>query len=191
MAVQMPYRRVDDPLSLLIDSTGIEFLGDGEWQARKHGIQGRRKWRKVHLAMDTATSDIRALEFTPSSSVDSPVLPKLLGQIPEGEGLGMVTADGAYNSRRCHTAIIDHRATAIIPFRKNGRPWKEDCPAAINRNEPSAPHDTMAGCSGNAGQDTLSEAGPRRGCRASGLSVNASLQETRTAKPPKSRSASH
>jgi hypothetical protein len=39
------------------------------------------KWRKVHLAMDTATSDIRALEFTPSSDGDSPVLPELLDQI--------------------------------------------------------------------------------------------------------------
>ena len=38
-------------------------------------------------------------------------------------------------TRRCHTAIIDRQATAIIPIRKNGRPWKEDCPAAIARNE--------------------------------------------------------
>jgi len=42
---------------------GIKFLGDGEWQARKPGVPGRRQWRKVHLAMDTATSDIRAVEF--------------------------------------------------------------------------------------------------------------------------------
>lgn len=41
----------------LTDSTGIKFLGDGEWQARMHGSQGRRQWRKVHLAMDPATSD--------------------------------------------------------------------------------------------------------------------------------------
>ena len=55
---------------------GIKFLGDGEWQARKHGVQGRRQWRKVHLAMDTATSDIRAVEFTPSSDGDiAPVSP--------------------------------------------------------------------------------------------------------------------
>ena len=99
------------------------------------GVQGRRQWRKVHLAMDTATSDIRAVEFTPSSDGDSPVLPELLDQIPEGEEIGTVTADGAYDTRRCHTAIIDRQATAIIPIRKNGRPWKEDCPAAIARNE--------------------------------------------------------
>lgn len=135
LAVQIPYRRADGPLNLLVDSTGIKFLGDGEWQARKHGVQGRRQWRKVHLAMDTATSDIRAVEFTPSSDGDSPVLPELLDQIPDGEEIGTVTADGAYDTRRCYSAIIDRQATAIIPIRKNGRPWKEDCPAAIARNE--------------------------------------------------------
>ena len=130
LAVQIPYRRADGPLNLLVDSTGIRFLGDGEWQAGKHGVQGRRQWRKVHLAMDTATSDIRAVEFTPGSDGDSPVLPDRLAQIPEGEKIGTVTADGAYDTRRCHTAIIDRQATPIIPIRKNARPWKEDCPAA-------------------------------------------------------------
>lgn len=141
LAVQIPYRRTDGPVNLLVDSTGIKFPGDGEWQARKHGVQGdangagRRQWRKVHLAMDSATSDIRAVEFTPSSDGDSPVLPELLDQIPEGEDIGTVTAHGACVTRRGHTAIIDRQATAIIPIRKNGRPWKEDCPAAIARNE--------------------------------------------------------
>lgn len=117
LAVEIPYRRADAPLNLLVDSTGIKFLGYGEWQARKHGVQGRRQWRKVHLAMDTATSDIRAVEFTPSSDGDSPVLPELLDQIPEGEEIGTVTADGAYDTRRGHTATIERQATAIIPIR--------------------------------------------------------------------------
>ena len=85
--------------------------------------------------MDTATSDIRAVEFTPVSDGDSPVLPELLGQIPDGEEIATVTADGAADTRRCHTAITDRKATPIIPIRKNGRPWTEDCPAAIARNE--------------------------------------------------------
>ena len=93
----MPYRATD--------STGIKLLGDGalswfagkplpsnKWQARKHGVQGQRQWRKGHLAMDTATSDIRAVEVTPISDGDSPVLPELLGQIPEDEEIGTVTA---------------------------------------------------------------------------------------------------
>jgi hypothetical protein len=75
LAVQIPCRRADWPLNLLVDSTGIKFLGDGEWQARKPGARGRRRWRKVHPAMDMAASDIRAVEFTPGSDGDSPVLP--------------------------------------------------------------------------------------------------------------------
>ena len=54
---------------------------------------------------------------------------------PGGEQIGTVTADGAYDTRRCHCAIVDRQAAAIIPIRKNGRPWKEDCPAACARNE--------------------------------------------------------
>lgn len=135
LKVQIPYRRADGPMDLLMDSTGIKFLGDGELQARKYGVHGRRQWHKVHLAMDTATSDIRAVEFTPSRAGDSPVLPDLLGQIPDEEAIGTVTADGAYDTRRCHSAIIARGGTAIIPIRKNGRPWKEDCPAARARNE--------------------------------------------------------
>ena len=93
--MQIPYRRAAGPLNLLVDSTCIKFLGDGEWQARKHGVQGRRQWRKVHLAMDPATFDIRAVEFTASSDGNSPVLPDLFGQIPADEQIGTVTTDGA------------------------------------------------------------------------------------------------
>ena len=148
LAVQIPYRRADGLLNLLVDSRamgtplvretmgrGIKLFGDDEWQARKHGIQGRQQWRKVHRAMDPATANIRAVEFTPSSDGDSPVLSELLDQIPEGEEIGTVTADGAYDTRRCHTAIIDRQAAPIFPIRKNGRPRKENCPAAIARKE--------------------------------------------------------
>lgn len=135
LAAQIPYRRADGPLNLLVDSTGIKFLGADEWQARKLGVQGRRQWRKMNLAMDTATSDIRAVEFTPSSDRDSPVLREFLDRIPEGEKTGMVTVGGTYDTRRCHTAIIDHHAAVILPIRKNDRPWKKDCLAAAARNE--------------------------------------------------------
>jgi hypothetical protein len=135
LAVQIPYRRADGPVTLLVDSTGIKFRGDGEWQARKHGASRRRQWRKVHIGMDARTGDVRAVEFTSSRKGDSPLLPDLLAQIPEGEKIGSVTADGAYDTRRCHAAIVDQGAEARIPIRRNGRAWKEDCPAARVRND--------------------------------------------------------
>ena len=67
--------------------------------------------------MDPVTSDIRAVEFTPSSKGDSPVLPELLGQVPADEPIRTVTADGAHDTRRCHTAIIERDAVPIIPIR--------------------------------------------------------------------------
>lgn len=135
VTIQIPFRRAGGNLKLLVDSTGVKMRGDGEWQVRKYGPGRRRQWRKVHLAMDTATGDIRAVEFTSSREGDSPVLPSLLAQIPLDQAIGTVTADGAYDTRTCHSAIAGRGATAVIPIRKNGRPWKEDCPAARARNE--------------------------------------------------------
>ena len=85
--------------------------------------------------MDTATGDIRAVEFTSSDKGDSPVLPHLLDQIPPDEQIGTVTGDGAFDTRRCHSVILGRGGTAIIPIRKNGRRWRDDCPAAKARNE--------------------------------------------------------
>jgi IS5 family transposase len=135
VAIQIPFRRSGGHLNLLVDSTGVKMRGDGEWQVRKHGPSRRRQWRKVHLAMDVATGDIRAVEFTPSREGDSPVLPDLLAQIPSEQAIGTVTADGAHDTRTCHAAIAGRGGTALIPIRKNGRPWKEDGPAARARNE--------------------------------------------------------
>ncbi len=76
ITVQITNRRGSGPLNLLVDSTGIKFLGDGEWLARKHGTHRRRQYRKVHLAMDRATGDIWAVEFTSSREGDSPFVGK-------------------------------------------------------------------------------------------------------------------
>ncbi len=85
--------------------------------------------------MDAQTGDVRAVEFTSSRQGDSPLLPDLLAQIPEDEEIGSVTADGIYDTRRCHGAIVDRGAEARIPIRRNGRAWKKDCPAARVRND--------------------------------------------------------
>jgi hypothetical protein len=63
------------------------------------------------------------------------MLPKLLEQIPPEELIGTVTADGAYDTRPCHAAIAAREALAVIPTRRNGRPWKETTPGAQARND--------------------------------------------------------
>ena len=44
-------------------------------------------------------------------------------------------ADGAYDTRKCHDAIADRSANAIIPPRRNAKPWKPTTASAIARNE--------------------------------------------------------
>ena len=70
-------------LHLLVDSTGVKMLGEGEWKIRKHGADYRRQWRKVHLGVDAQTLEIRAIEVTDNAIGDAPMRPQLLAQITE------------------------------------------------------------------------------------------------------------
>ncbi|RXZ42059.1 IS5 family transposase [Crenobacter cavernae] len=47
LSVRIPVRRSQEPLHLLVDSTGIKVHGEGEWKVKKHGAEYRRVWRKV------------------------------------------------------------------------------------------------------------------------------------------------
>ena len=161
--MQLPYRGAKGPVHLLVDSTGIKVRGEGEWHARKHGGARRRVWRKVHLAVDESTLEVRAVEITGSHVGDAPVLPDLLGQIPEGEAVGSVTADGAYDTRACHDAIAGRGADAIIPPRRNAKPWKKDSPPAQARGTRlCAPSGASGGPFGDAGAGITDEAGSKR-----------------------------
>ncbi|AHD03739.1 IS5 family transposase [Leisingera methylohalidivorans] len=146
--VSLPYRGGTGPLNLLIpshglqanhcraaDSTGIKAEREGEWDARKHGDPKRRIWRKIHIGIDEETLEVRAVAVTASNVGDAPTLPELLDQIPPDHDIRSVTADGACDTRKCHDAIAARGAHAVIPPRKNAKPWKPTSAGAIARNE--------------------------------------------------------
>ncbi|AXT45495.1 MULTISPECIES: IS5 family transposase [Chromobacterium] len=135
LQVAIPCRPTTTGLHLLIDSTGIKMLGEGEWKTKKHGAEYRRQWRKVHLGIDAQTLEIRAIEVTDNAVGDAPMLPELLDQIPAGERIAAVSGDGAYDTKGCHEAIAKRKAEAVIPTRKNAKPWKENRLGAHVRNE--------------------------------------------------------
>ncbi|WP_373418455.1 transposase [Sagittula sp. MA-2] len=142
-----------------VDSTGIKAEGKGEWQARKHGGAKRRLWRKIHIGVDEQTLEIRAIEITGSNIGDAPMLPELLDQIPADVELGTVTADGAYDTRKCHDAVADRGAHAPSYRRESPRPQ-----APLPETRRCAHRDTSAAPSGESGADTTAEAAPRRRC---------------------------
>lgn len=133
--VEIGFQRAGDYLHLLVDNTGIKMLGEGEWKTRKHGADYRRQWRKVHLGINARSLEIRAIEVTDNACGDAPMLPCLLDQIGSEEPLLSVSVDGAYDTKGCHEAIARRGAAAVIPCRKNAKPWKDRKPGALARNE--------------------------------------------------------
>lgn len=113
------------------EDTGLKVNG----KSKKHGADYRRQWRKVHLSVDAQTLEIRAIEVTDSANGNAPMLSQLLAQIPEDELRCSVSADGAYDTKVSHEAIAHRHATAIIPTRRNAKPWVESRAGARARND--------------------------------------------------------
>jgi transposase len=112
----------DEPLHLLVDSTGLKVYGEGEWLDQKHGIRSRRRWRKLHLGVDADTHEIVAAELTPDDVGDVSELPELLDQIEAD--IASLTADGAYDGEAVYDAIAERHpeASVIIPPRTTAIP---------------------------------------------------------------------
>lgn len=122
-----------EPIHLLVDSTGLKVFGEGEWKTRQHGIGKRRAWRKLHLGVDAKTRQIVSVELTDKDTHDAEVLPKMLASIQcEIEKVG---ADGAYDTWKCRYAINERAAKSVIPPRRDAAVCERDDPVAKERNE--------------------------------------------------------
>ena len=135
LTVEIPYRPRSGPLHLVIDSTGLKVLGEGEWKVRKHGADKRRVWRKVHLVIDADSQEIRAVEMTDHRHGDGEIVPGLLAQLPDDEPIGVISGDGAYDTRGVYEASVSRQADLVVPPRRNGKPWKVRTTGATARNE--------------------------------------------------------
>jgi Transposase DDE domain len=106
------------PDTILVDSSGIKVLGQGEWKVKVHGKGRPRKWIKLHLAIDAKTQEIVAELTTDSCIGDPTAFPVLFTQI--NRGVKKVVADGAYDSGDIRTLIKQQGGKALIPPPKNG-----------------------------------------------------------------------
>jgi hypothetical protein len=127
-------KRIDrnEPLHLLVDSTGLKIYGEGEWLDQKHGIRSRRRWRKLHLGVDADTHEIVAVELTPDDVGDISVMPGLLDQIDVD--VASMTADGAYDGEVVYDVVAERHpeAAIIIPPRITSVPMKRKLRSATS-----------------------------------------------------------
>lgn len=160
-----------------------------EWQARKHGAQGWRQCRKVHLAMDAATSDIRAGGFIPAVTAAAPSCrtcwtgspkpktsaprPQMAPTTPAAATAPSPDAAAQPSSRSARTA--DRGRRVALPSRR--------------ATKPCAPRVTTAVRFGSGGQEPTPAVASKSGDAASSPSADASPQKTPTVRPPNSRCA--
>ena len=100
------------PLHLVVDSTGLSVVGEGEWAAVKHGRSGRRGWKKLHLGVDRS-GVIRAQAVTESTVDDATTGSKLVEHVV-GD-VATVTADAAFDTVAFYTAAGARGATVVVP----------------------------------------------------------------------------
>ena len=136
LRVELGGRPSSGGLHLLVDSTGIKMTGEGEWKTRKHGglippsVGARFIWGLTRERWISGRS-----RSQPMPSAMHRRCLGLLAQIPKNERILRVGGDGAYDTRACHAAIAERGADAVIPVRRNGRPWTKDGPGVDARNE--------------------------------------------------------
>jgi len=127
LTVKIPRLSRGKPVHIAIDSSGLKVYGEGEWKRRVHGAGRRRVWRKLHIGVDCESRQVISCELTASFVTDDQVLADLLEQVTD-DPIASVAADGAYDARKCHQAIADRKATALIPPREDAVEWETDHP---------------------------------------------------------------
>src|SRR3954451_21327559 len=110
------------PVHLLVDSTGLQLCGPGEWLAEKHGTKRRRAWRVLHLATDADTGRIVASVLTDKDADDGSQVGPLLDRIDGA--VASVTGDGAYDRDDVYAEVMTRYpdAEVIVPPRANAVP---------------------------------------------------------------------
>ena len=106
------------PVHLVLGSTGLKLLGQGEWCAAKHG-RLRQRWLKLHHGVDATTGEIAAHVLTNGDEDDAAQAAALRRQC-DGT-LASVIADGACDRDPvCQAAAVRQPGSpieAIIPPR--------------------------------------------------------------------------
>ncbi len=131
LKVSLACRTGNGPIDLIIDSSGLAIVGEGEWAAAKHGGNGRRGWKKLHLGVD-ATGEIVAQVLTDSDVHDAPTGVEMIDNL--ASSIQSMTADAAYDTRPVYRAAEARGARVVVPpmSRASSTAWRQQ-PKARDR----------------------------------------------------------
>jgi hypothetical protein len=137
LCVDDPARRpTSEPISLIVDSSGLKICEQGEWHTKKHGQKSRRKWKKLHIGVDD-DGWIRTSLVTDGHTQDPTAVPALLEQVDAV--LKRFVADGIYDNATVYGAIAEHQpgvpVDVVVPPRRNAAPSHNAATSPTQRDE--------------------------------------------------------
>jgi hypothetical protein len=103
-------------IDLVVDSSGLSIVGEGEWAAAKHGRRGKRGWKKLHLGVDGGGAIVVQV-LTEAHADDAVTGLELIDEV-EGK-IRSITADAAYDTIAIYEAAASRGARAVVPPTKN------------------------------------------------------------------------
>jgi hypothetical protein len=116
---------LDKDVTIAVDSSGIKVSNRGEWIHKKWRVQ--RGFIKVHIAVDTKTKQILAIEVTREDVGDGRMLGRLVKGSADVADVKKVIGDGAYDSKGNFMMVSDLDIEPLIRVRKNASLKSRGC----------------------------------------------------------------
>ena len=104
------------PIDVVVDSTGLQVFGAGEWRSEAYRTAKRRTWRKLHLSINAATQEIVAEVLTSKRCDDADLVPELLAQVTSP--VMKLYGDGAYDKWKLYDVLAREEIQPVIPPRR-------------------------------------------------------------------------
>jgi hypothetical protein len=108
---------LDKDVTIAVDSTGIKVSNRGEWIRKKWKV--KRGFIKVHIAVDTKTKQILAIEVTKEDVGDGKMFGRLVRSSADVADVKRVIGDGAYDSKGNFRMASEMDIDPLIRVRKN------------------------------------------------------------------------
>lgn len=106
---------------IVLDTTGLKAYGEGEWRAEKYG--GKKRWRKLHLALDLASGKLVMAEVSQEHVHDTAYLEEALKK--RNRRKGEVLVDGIADSLKSYEQAERYNKHLRTPPKKGAVLRKE------------------------------------------------------------------
>lgn len=120
----------DRAIAVIVDATGVQVCGKGEWMKKKHGVSKVKRWKKLHLAINAKNGEFVFSEITDEIVDDKKFLPQIL---KNEKNLKMVLMDGAADTSDTYKMMWKAGIKLLTPPNKRAIIRKEPWMASRNK----------------------------------------------------------